>query len=460
MRMSGKQATSRALTGTKNYLPFSRVLSGFGWNNLGFYQAVNYYERISVIATIVDMIAEAFGQLTPILQDKETGEVIIGSDLMKLLSNPNTIEGYTSFAESLASFYMITGNCYIEAIGNSRYAPIEIYSIPSQFVSIMPAGDGQAGTMIVGYDSGGNSTTFNRIEQTGKRNRFVDNMGLKELWQIRRFSPRYGAGNLFGQSKFTSAYYEIELFEQSRIHNYSILKNGSRPSGILMNKDTMDDDSYNRIREQLNGDYSGAENAGKVFLVEGLNGDTFKFEQLSLNNKDMEFMALNKDCIERICNRGGLPLPLVMPDASTYNNVANAVLFLYDNTILPLANKLFEEMSQMLLPRFKYDTERYQISFDPEEVTALKLRTMEQLKLKKEIGVLTFNEIRGELGLEPIDDIGDSIVPAGNPTNSLNDPNAGQPANNGFKRGGMKSKVEAILRKALAEDGDNENKTY
>ena len=118
----------------------------------------------------------------------------------------------------------------------------------------------------------------------------------------------------------------------------------------------------------------------------------------------MQFSQLSDNCVNRICNRLGVPLPLVVSDASTYNNMSNSILFLYDNTIFPLADLLFGELTRTLVPRYpELSMMGAEITYDQEDIGAIKERTVDSVVKKVSTGLFTTNELRREAGYEDID---------------------------------------------------------
>ena len=373
-----------------SFIPFQQFVASMGFSNLGFYQAIEYYNRISVISTCVDLIAESMAQIHPILKERASGDVITEDPVTDLLARPSRDTSLTNFIIQLATFYLITGNTFMIAKGNTKYAPTSLEVVSP--IKVSP--------MLDGFQIQDEDMRLLRYTDDGGR--YYSDAGLSELLHIKRIQP-YGIDKTrkFGQSKLASTYYEIDLWEAGRIYNRALLHNGVRPSGILLTSDMMADEVYDKMRTAL-ASFSGPENSGKVMMLQNL-GNEFKFEQMSLNSKDMEFIELSKDSKNSICNRLNVPLPLVNPDASTYNNVENAVYFLYDNAVFPLADILFDELSRFLLPKFDLDIKDFVLTYDKDEISAVKTRLINQIITKANSGLFTTNELRTEAGYPEIE---------------------------------------------------------
>ena len=392
------------VSGIKSFVPFSTAVSKLGVQDLAFFQAIDYYNRISIISTCIDLIAESFSQLTPQIVDKQDN-VIYNTEVDALLAKPNDDMGWSAFAQAFASFYLITGNSFLVATGNPSFAPSKLYVVKPTDVSIS--------------NNSYYVDKFGTFARDAAR-KYISNTGMSELFHTKRFSPNIRTDDItVGQSKLQSLYGEIELFEYGYLFNHSLLKNGARPSGVVLSSDTFNPEQYERLREQMTACYSGASNAGKIMFFDSL-GQNASFQTLTVSANDMQFMELNKDCVNRICNRLQVPLPLVIADASTYNNVENSVLFLYDNAVFPLADILFDELSRFLINRYpKLKALGCRICYDKEEVGAIKARTVETISKKASTGLFTTNELRREAGYEDID--GGDLLTGSSPQSGMYD---------------------------------------
>jgi phage portal protein BeeE len=60
---------------------------------------------------------------------------------------------------------------------------------------------------------------------------------------------------------------------------------------------------------------------------------------MGVTPKDMDFAAGKDDAARDICTAFGVPHVLIVPGQSTYNNIREAKLELWEDTILPLVDK-------------------------------------------------------------------------------------------------------------------------
>ena len=385
---AGKTKSQTTLS-LKNYTPVQAIVEKLGVRELGFYQALDFYSRVSILSTCVDLISETFSRLDIQISDA-ADNIVENTALEKLLGSPNKDMGWATFAQTMATYFLVTGNVFIVATGNPAFAP-------NQLILVKPT------DVAVNGDSFfiNNYGTFKR-DASG---RYISNTQMSELLHFKRFTTDLKTDDeiVLGQSKLQSIYTELDLFEAGYIFNKSMLKNGARPSGIVIAGNQMTEEQYEQIRSELNNAYSGTANAGKIMFFDGM-GDGSTFQTMSMTSNDMQFSQLSDNCVNRICNRLGVPLPLVVSDASTYNNMSNSILFLYDNTIFPLADLLFGELTRTLVPRYpELSMMGAEITYDQEDIGAIKERTVDSVVKKVSTGLFTTNELRREAGYEDID---------------------------------------------------------
>lgn len=390
---------------------FLEYLSWGGWENLSFYQAIKYYQQCAPLNSAINLISDNFSTIFPYIFDHNKEEYIKQHPLLDLLYYPNADSIGEEFFKQIIAYYLITGNVYIVAIGNVLKPPKELYVISPAFVSLNPGKDGYTETITVNANTP-YSETFTRQSIKG-RFRYYSQYDDKEIWHIKTFNPLQSANNLYGMSPLMPIWYEIEQYINASIHNLSLLNRGARPSGALSSENILTEDQFARLQEQIDRFYSGAHNAGRPMLFEG--GVTF--QEMSMSNKDMDFLELKKNVINSIYSALKIPLPIISPDHTTMNNMEISKLDLYDNAVLPLTNRIYKELSNFLIHRYP-DLKKASIDYSEDEIPALEPRRNEELNKLKMLDVLTINELRARIGYEAItggDDIYQpaSILPIG-----------------------------------------------
>ncbi len=379
---------------SQSFVGFFDFLEGAN-RDLQAHIAIKYYTLAAPVATGIDILSGEYADLEPRVFNKKTKE-FVDHPVLQLLNKPNADSTYTEFATRLAAFLLIAGDSYILASGPVSRPPLEIaVANPSDITLQQDGNDGLLGTIQFNADV---ISAFFKREEVDRRFRFFNRDKTAEAWQIKTFNPRFSASNLGGLSPLQPIMAEIEQYLESSNHNLSLRKRGARPSGVFTSAYQLTDDQFERLKEQIDRWYSGSNNAGRPILAE--NGTTYT--DAMINNRDMDFLNLKKEVTLAIYSRLRIPLPIVSTDNMTLANMESSKLSLYDNATMPLANRLFQELTNFLMPRYRAPDELV-ITFDPSQVQALIIRKAQEVKLRKETGVNTINELRTRLGDESLD---------------------------------------------------------
>lgn len=367
-------------------------------------KALFYYDLVSPVATAVDTINDEYKTLIPVIESN--GEIITDHPLLTFLQHPNDDMVLVDFLETMGNFYLVTNEVYLVATGDPKREPAELMVVSPELVEIKKDKKGFVNKIEVRREMS-NKITFTRSED---QFRFFNKEGNAEIWQIKGFDTRQTGR---GRSKLNSAIYEVEQYLQCAIHNLSLLENGLTTSGAFTADDGLSDEQYDRLREQSTFKQEGSNNAGKILILE--NG--MKYVEMGMSPKDMDFKELKKGTEQSIFKRFKIPLALISTEHMAEATMAESKLILYDNVILPLAKRLFDEISRFLGPRFDLKENERLVPF-MDKITALQIRRVKEIKDKKETNVFTINEIRELTGQDPVEGgdavyIASNLVPAG-----------------------------------------------
>jgi phage portal protein BeeE len=360
--------------------------------------AFHLYEQSTAVSIPVNMIADAFATLEPVVLVKGTdGQDRLERDhpVLDLLRKPGERYSLELLLETLAKAYLVAGECFLVGLGGVNRPPLAL--VPIDPKSLTPS-RGSGTDAPETWHVAGNTLSGLYTRGTGVRDagRFFGG-SLREFWQIRNYSTRDN-GMLRGLSPLVSASREARQHVLGSQHNVSLLERGGRVSLVFHFRQDMDEDDFeetkNRVREQ----YGGASKAGEIGVTAGGELD---IKEAGVNNRDMDFANLQKLAMKSVALAYHVPLPLVSDERMTMGNYAEAKTALYDDAVIPLAGRIFGGLSDALLPRFGVDPRRMRITFDPDLVPTLLSRRNEQLKLRKDIGLETDNELRAMIGREP-----------------------------------------------------------
>lgn len=203
-------------------------------------------------------------------------------------------------------------------------------------------------------------------------------------------NPYRGLSPLMAGAETADADYYASKFNK----NYFF--NSANPSGAFTTESKLSNEEFERLKKQVETLYQGVDKAHKAILLE----KGMKYEPIQVTHKDMQFLDLRKLARVEIASIFGVPLSKL--GISEEVNRATAYINDYTfakNTIEPKLVLMRESLNDYLLPRFGDN-----LYFDFDSV----IPRDREFELKKyqtyaDMGIMTINEIREELGLEPVD---------------------------------------------------------
>ena len=340
------------------------------------------------------------------------GDVKLDSHpLISLLQRPNPQFAGNEYFQALYSFLLLSGNSYaVYSLVNGQ--PRELHLLRPDRVKIEPGKTHipKAFEYII------DGRVVNRYEVDSET-------GISDVKHFKMWNP---LNDYYGLSPIQAASFDIDQHNMAAKHNLSLLMNGARPSGAVIFKPKdesgmslqLSDSQRQQLMSDLNMRFSGSHNAGRPMLLEG----DFDWKEMGLSPKDMDFLELKNMSARDIALCFGVPSQLVgVPDSQTYNNVSEARLALYEDTIIPLLRRVESDLNEWLAPRFGEDISiRYDIDSIPAMAERRK-KTYENVVTAVREGIISRNEARERLGYEPIeggDDvyISANLFPLGSPS--------------------------------------------
>ena len=324
--------------------------------------------------------------------------------LLDLLYNPSPTMSQVEWFQALYSYLLISGNNYMLSVGGDNTPPTELYNLRPDRMKI------RSGTraMPVAYDY--------MLKGQIVESYIVDqSTGASKVKHIKLFNP---LDDYYGMSPMQASSVDIDQHNLANKHNVNLLQNGARPSGaVIFNpKDEtggnvqLSDVQRNQLMNDVNQRFSGTGNAGKPMLLEG----DFEWKEMGLSPKDMDFIQLKNMSAKDIALVYGVPSQLIgIPDSQTYSNFAEAKLALYNETIIPLLDRIQGDLNEWLVPMF--NEQGLELRYDIDSIPAMaeqRKRVFESVSAGVKEGILTRNEAREQLGYEPIEGADSLLVSA------------------------------------------------
>lgn len=318
--------------------------------------------------------------------NKGTRREVKTHPVLEILKQPNPLQGMGEFFQNLYQYRLISGNAYIQAAGPKASPPTELHLLRPDRIAIIAG----KGTMPAAYryTVGEYSTDFS-VDRAS---------GVSRVLHLKNFHP---LNDWYGLSPVEAAAYSIDQHNQSGAWNQALLQNGARPSGALVVRAdasggaTLSEEQYNRVKHQIDDQFTGAANAGRPILLEG----GLDWKEMSLTPKDMDFIETKHSSARDISLAFGVPPQLLgLPGDNTYANLQEARLALWEQTIVPLVACTADALGNWLLPMFG---EKMDLVADTDGISALALRNQAVWDRVEKASFLTEDEKRAAVGFGP-----------------------------------------------------------
>lgn len=177
-------------------------------------------------------------------------------------------------------------------------------------------------------------------------------------------------------------------------------KNGAFPSGVFEHEKFLNEEAYNRLKKDLQKQYTGLMNAGRPMLLE----DNLKYKAITIKPVDAQLLESKKFQIEDICRVFRVPLHMVQNlDSATYNNIEHLALSFIMYTMLPSFRRSEMTINTQLLTKKQRD-DGYYFEFNMASLLRGDTKSMaESFAMGRQWGWYSVNDIRRLLNLNSIE---------------------------------------------------------
>ncbi len=337
------------------------------------------YERNAICHRCVRMVAEAAASVPWLVYEGSAER----SDhpLLALIERPNPADTCVSFIEAICANLLLYGNAYLESVlldGELR----ELYALRPDRMSVEPGRNGWPAAFV--YRALGDET---RYEITGE--------GIEPILHIRLFNP---LDDYYGFAPLAAAQVALDTHNAASFWNKALLDNSARPSGALVYAGPegahLTDAQFDRLKEELEENFSGAENAGRPLLLEG----GLDWKALSLSPKDMDFAESKAGAAREIALAFGVPpLLLGLPGDNTFANYGEANRAFWRQTVLPLVVRVQKSFQAWLRPAFG----DVRLDYNADRLEALASERAAEWDRVGKASFLTLDERREAVGYGP-----------------------------------------------------------
>ena len=352
--------------------------------------SVEQAARISTVYACVKVLAESISTI-PCKLYRVDGDARTAQPEHRLYGlvnrSPNDFMTATEFWTWVVTNVALHGNTYVWLVRTASGNPVELLPLPHGAVSVHVHAQNQVSYIVTVGEKGSEKIYTVQPED------MLHFKGLT-LDGVNGISPiQYNAGMLAGA-------------RDAQAYGNSVFANGASPRGILTTEGVLSDDAYERIKASWSATHGGVESAGKVAIMEA----GLKFEPVSLSPADAKLLETRKYSRSEICGMYRVPGHMVGDlERATYSNITEQTLSFYRDSLQPWLTSFEARLNHTLLK-----TSAQTFRFDTTDFLRGDLQTEANVyKQLLEIGVLSPNEVRARMGLNPRDG-GDEYVSQSN----------------------------------------------
>lgn len=301
--------------------------------------------------------------------------------LVRLVRRPNDYQSWREMVESYVSFYALHGNSYIQPLKvDGKRTPSELHVWRPDKIKIL---QGNATRPILGYE----------YEENG----VIVKLPYDALIHWKTWNPMEW---WYGLSPVTPASYAIDLHSEYNKHNFNVIKRGARqPNYLEYTGKMLTQAQVEKIRDDFESKYGGADNAGKPPITYG--GLAIK-ELNGFKPVDMDWVDGQMNAKRQINTALGVPSELLNDvEAKKYGNLLESRRMFWIDTIIPTAEKMYATLTRGLAHQFGRNIEFIVDKDKIDGIQGERAILYDKITNAYKEGVLNREEARIELGHDP-----------------------------------------------------------
>jgi HK97 family phage portal protein len=303
-------------------------------------------------------------------------EIIEGHPLLDLIRNVNDEMSQVDLIEATVTYEELIGNAYWYIEQGPLNVPKAIYPLMAQYVRVVR---NPADAKLVGY-------LYGKVE--------TDRIALdaSEVINFKYFNP---ADPDYGLSPLEAAFGAATLMEAQQEYQTTMFDNGGMPEVGIIVKGDVNEPERRKLYAEWKQKFSNKRKGEKAIILQG----DMDIKTFGYNPSDTGLEFTQKFSLQEIAGAFGVPESLLqMNDANRASaKEGNYAYMAY--TISPKLRRIEQKLNEELASRFD---ERLFFAFDnpvPEDADFQLKQDDTYLKNK----VMTVNEVRGKLGMEPVE---------------------------------------------------------
>lgn len=417
--------TEKALTPTGFAAgQFARLVNMFGygiWNDEAGPMNIEDAIKLSAVLICLDVISQDIAKVTLRLRRRLPGggsEVVEPSEhwlAQMLIMDPNPYHTWAEFTEMMILHLGAVQNAFI-AKRMTRAGRVE------ELIPLLPARI----RILVDEDYGRYFYDIDRVTPQEKiMLRGMERYMLEdEVIHIRgrMFDGLFGYSNLEAGSAIMSLSKAVQDYQTRLYKNDAIMRGVFQ----LKNEQTLSEEAYQRLKEQLSTLWKNARESGKPIVLE----EGMEFKGISMNSDAAETSKAKQNAVEDVARLFRIPPHKMMHIVNVkYENMETLEKSYVRDTLIPIANRVEQRLERGLLTA--EERASLYIEFDREEMELTDVeKQAEIMKVMLANGAMTIDEARQRRGMNPlpngagrtrlipanyalVDDANEVVLPAG-----------------------------------------------
>lgn len=276
--------------------------------------------KLSAVNSCVETISNSMSKLPYYAIDSNTKQRVPHPIIDLLEKRPNEAMTPSVFKKYMEVQRLQWGNANAVIYRNQFGKPVELLLLPPG--SVKPFTD-KNGRLWFGYTS----------PKTGERRKFMPSEIVHVI--------AYSEDGVNGISVLKRAADVIETATAAQTYEKKLYTQNAQPSGVLKVSSELDKAAKDKMREEWARVHSGVDNAFRIAVLDlGL-----EYQQISISNKDAQFVESKGVSIEDISRFYNMPLYKLNAGKQSYSsNEQNAIEYVV-NTLHPTCTQYEQEIS-------------------------------------------------------------------------------------------------------------------
>jgi HK97 family phage portal protein len=296
--------------------------------------------------------------------------------VLELLSKVNPYQNGFDATVLRVLYTELTGNAYLHPVlSNTTDVPVQLWTLPSQWVEIVPGDPRRGEPFIRGYRYG--ATEPQKVD-----------FAPEEIIQFKLPNPGdmyYGLGKV--EAAWGAVTSNVALHEM----DYFFFQNKSRPDYLVVAKGNASEEELDRFSAEVENKLRGTKKTGKFLAVTGdIDLKPLQFPPKDLQGRD--------EVVEEIAAVFGVPVSMLRANDPNLASATVGFASWKETTVLPMLRMDEEVLNQSLLPLFGIEEDAF-LAYDNPVKADEAQETSKRLSYVQG-GILTANEAREMEGLE------------------------------------------------------------